>query len=155
MGAPWRRRCSQGGTALAAGGGIGPVRALTFLMALTGGALLSPGGSGGAARRAGGAGALFRPSRADDRAPQPAAFHRRAAGGARRARGADEQIAVLCIDLDGLREINDLFGHGERRRRRSCAWPRTLGRLAGEDALVARLSGDKFAVARKATPSAR
>jgi diguanylate cyclase (GGDEF)-like protein len=63
-------------------------------------------------------------------------------------RAAHEQVAVLCIDLDGLREINDLLGHetGDEAILRAAG---NLRKVSGPDALVARLSGDKFAVARR------
>jgi diguanylate cyclase (GGDEF)-like protein/PAS domain S-box-containing protein len=56
-----------------------------------------------------------------------------------------ESVAVLCIDLDGFKSVNDLYGHpvgdellievGQR-----------LRRVASEQCLVARLGGDEFAV---------
>src|SRR5207302_1623411 len=54
----------------------------------------------------------------------------------------DEEFAVLCVDLDGLKEINDVFGHamGDKLlievagRMQSCA----------RGGVVARLSGDEF-----------
>jgi diguanylate cyclase (GGDEF)-like protein len=63
-----------------------------------------------------------------------------------RERPLHEQVAVFCIDLDGLREINDLLGHecGDTAILRAAG---CLRAVAGEDALVARLSGDKFAIA--------
>ena len=56
--------------------------------------------------------------------------------------GTDEEFAVLCVDLDGLKEINDVFGHavGDKLlievagRIQSCA----------RGGVVARLSGDEF-----------
>ncbi len=55
-------------------------------------------------------------------------------------------IAVLSIDLDGLREINDLLGH-ENGDLAILRMAHALPTLAGEDALAARLGGDKFVVA--------
>ena len=62
----------------------------------------------------------------------------------------DENIAVLCIDLDRFKEINDTLGHafgdamlqavGERMA--SCLGPRDL---------IARLSADEFAVVQSST----
>src|SRR3954469_17654986 len=56
--------------------------------------------------------------------------------------GTDEEFAVLCIDLDGLKEVNDVFGHatGDKvlievaRRLQDCA----------RGGVVARLGGDEF-----------
>jgi diguanylate cyclase (GGDEF)-like protein len=64
------------------------------------------------------------------------------------ARPAEEQIAVMCIDLDGLREINDLLGieNGDAALLRVA---QRLQALTQDGALAARLNGDKFAIARK------
>jgi diguanylate cyclase (GGDEF)-like protein/PAS domain S-box-containing protein len=56
--------------------------------------------------------------------------------------GTDEEFAVLCVDLDGLKEVNDVFGHatGDKllievaRRMESVA----------RGGVVSRLSGDEF-----------
>jgi diguanylate cyclase (GGDEF)-like protein/PAS domain S-box-containing protein len=56
--------------------------------------------------------------------------------------GTDEEFAVLCVDLDGLKEINDVFGHG--------VGDKLLIEVAGRiqacarGGVVARLSGDEF-----------
>ena len=56
--------------------------------------------------------------------------------------GTDEEFAVLCIDLDGLKEVNDVFGHalGDK------LLIEVAQRLqdAARGGLVARLSGDEF-----------
>ena len=54
-------------------------------------------------------------------------------------------LAVICIDLDGFREINDRHGHavGDEVLRRTAE--RLQGVLRGAD-LLARLAGDRFAV---------
>jgi diguanylate cyclase (GGDEF)-like protein/PAS domain S-box-containing protein len=57
----------------------------------------------------------------------------------------DEQFAVLCLDLDRFKEVNDVFGHAAgdevlveaTRRMRAVARP---------DDIVARLGGDEFAM---------
>src|SRR5215213_4104837 len=60
---------------------------------------------------------------------------------------ADRQIAVLCIDLEGLREINDLLGieNGDAALLRVA---QRLRALTQDGALAARLNGAKFALAR-------
>jgi diguanylate cyclase (GGDEF)-like protein/PAS domain S-box-containing protein len=56
--------------------------------------------------------------------------------------GTDEEFAVLCVDLDGLKEINDVFGHA--------VGDKLLIEVAGRiqanarGGVVARLSGDEF-----------
>ncbi|WFU41954.1 EAL domain-containing protein [Bradyrhizobium sp. CB82] len=56
--------------------------------------------------------------------------------------GTDEEFAVLCIDLDGLKEVNDVFGHalGDK------LLVEVAQRLqnAARGGVVARLSGDEF-----------
>ncbi len=151
MGAPWLEML-QGGTALAARGGIGPGGA-DLLLALTGGALAVAWWQRRRARRAEERARYFA-----HHEPMTGLLNRphfvTALQEALAARRPDEQVAVLSIDLDGLREINDLLGpeNGDQALLRLAG---TLVRLAGEDALVARLGGDKFAVAvPQATPDA-
>jgi diguanylate cyclase len=64
-------------------------------------------------------------------------------------RGGDE-VAVLCVDLDHFKNVNDLYGHltgdallveASRRMRRALA----------EDDLLARLGGDEFAIIHRTT----
>ncbi len=55
-------------------------------------------------------------------------------------------VAILSLDLDGLREINDLLGH-ESGDEAIVRMAHAVSELAGENALVGRLGGDKFAVA--------
>ena len=51
--------------------------------------------------------------------------------------GTEEEFAVLCIDLDGLKEVNDVFGHamGDKvlievaRRLQDCARGGVVARL--------------------------
>src|SRR5581483_10845384 len=56
------------------------------------------------------------------------------------------QVAVLVVGLDGFQQINDLLGHssGDLVLR---AVSERLAAAAGQAALVARLSGDEFAIA--------
>ena len=65
----------------------------------------------------------------------------------------DQSLALLLLDLDRFKEINDAFGHGygdDVLRRLS---PR-LRKALGEAALIARLGGDEFAVVLKDTDEA-
>ena len=65
---------------------------------------------------------------------------------ARRSR--DEAIALLYLDLDDLKRVNDGDGHakGDHLLVRTA---RVIADAAGSDALVARIGGDEFVVARR------
>jgi diguanylate cyclase (GGDEF)-like protein/PAS domain S-box-containing protein len=56
--------------------------------------------------------------------------------------GTDEEFAVLCVDLDGLKEINDVFGHAMGDK----VLIEVAGRIqaCARGGVVARLSGDEF-----------
>ncbi|MGE7418662.1 bifunctional diguanylate cyclase/phosphodiesterase [Methylobacterium tarhaniae] len=62
-------------------------------------------------------------------------------------RGADEAVSVLCLDLDGFKDVNDTYGHpvGDELLRLVA---RRLREAVGTTALVGRLGGDEFAVIR-------
>lgn len=61
-----------------------------------------------------------------------------------RARRADERVAVLCLDLDGFKGVNDTLGHpiGDALL---VSVAEAIVELA-PDALVSRLGGDEFAI---------
>ena len=61
------------------------------------------------------------------------------------ARGAQESIALLMLDLDGFKEVNDTLGHsmGDALMRELGA---RLAQLAHSERHVARVGGDEFAV---------
>src|SRR5215211_2111590 len=54
----------------------------------------------------------------------------------------DEEFAVLCVDLDGLKEINDVFGHAMGDKVLIDVAHRL--QAAARGGVVARLSGDEF-----------
>jgi diguanylate cyclase (GGDEF)-like protein/PAS domain S-box-containing protein len=56
--------------------------------------------------------------------------------------GTDDEFAVLCVDLDGLKEVNDVFGHatGDKLLIEVAHRIRSVAR----GGVVARLSGDEF-----------
>ncbi|MEA3000795.1 MAG: hypothetical protein QOK17_2628 [Sphingomonadales bacterium] len=62
-----------------------------------------------------------------------------------RARDAKEPVAVLCIDLDGFKAVNDIYGHPAGDALLVAAAQRLRGVTRGNE-LVARLGGDEFAV---------
>ncbi len=63
-------------------------------------------------------------------------------GGAAERRGG---VALLCLDLDGFKQINDLFGHAAGDEVLVEVADR-LRRLLGDRCIAARLGGDEFAI---------
>jgi diguanylate cyclase (GGDEF)-like protein/PAS domain S-box-containing protein len=61
------------------------------------------------------------------------------------ARGAQEQVGVLILDLDHFKEVNETFGLQAGDRLLEQVGPRLRSELGAED-LVARFSGDEFGV---------
>src|SRR5882724_9796682 len=74
--------------------------------------------------------------------PNRAAFLQALAQMIEACEGSDEEFAVLSVDLDGLKEINDVFGHavGDKLL---IEVSRRL-KVAARGGVVARLSGDEF-----------
>ena len=56
-----------------------------------------------------------------------------------------QRLAVLFIDLDRFKEVNDLFGHAAGDRTLQAAATRVAGTL-DDNQVLARLSGDEFAI---------
>ena len=86
--------------------------------------------------------------------PNRAAFNERLAATLERARHRGEPFAVLCIDLDRFKEVNDVFGHstGDVLLREVVAPPAAA---AAEGAFLARLGGDEFTSDLDRRPAAR
>jgi diguanylate cyclase (GGDEF)-like protein/PAS domain S-box-containing protein len=76
--------------------------------------------------------------------PNRAAFTRHLALVIERAAKGGENFAVIYVDLDRFREVNDIFGHagGDQAL---CEMSRRL-RTAAEGAFLARMGGDEFTV---------
>src|SRR6186997_3248405 len=74
--------------------------------------------------------------------PNRAAFLQALAQMIEACAGTDEEFAVLCIDLDGLKEINDVFGHAMGDKVLIEVARRLQDSARG--GVVARLSGDEF-----------
>ncbi|WP_394892238.1 EAL domain-containing protein [Mesorhizobium sp. AaZ16] len=69
-----------------------------------------------------------------------------------KSRGADQCLAVLFLDLDRFKEINDLFGHLVGDAVLQCVAEKIRSILKPEQ-MVARLGGDEFAVIVPGLPS--
>jgi len=80
--------------------------------------------------------------------PNRAVFGDHLARNVDRADGAGEPLAVLGIDLDGFKAINDLHGHPAGDALLIEVAHRLRGVLGGDE-LVARLGGDEFAVVQQ------
>ncbi|GIJ06822.1 putative bifunctional diguanylate cyclase/phosphodiesterase [Micromonospora andamanensis] len=66
----------------------------------------------------------------------------------RRLRGAlrgTNRVAVLLLDLDGFKQVNDRFGHTTGDTLLS-GLSRRMRRAVGDDGMIARIGGDEFAV---------
>ena len=76
--------------------------------------------------------------------PNRTLFHEQMEQALRRTR-RDEQIAVLCLDLDHFKDINDTLGHptGDHLLK---AVAERLGQAIRETDTLARLGGDEFAI---------
>lgn len=66
------------------------------------------------------------------------------------ARGTDKTLALLLMDLDGFKDVNDTYGHycGDQLLKQVAA---RLQRVVRESDTVARLGGDEFALVLPAT----
>jgi diguanylate cyclase (GGDEF)-like protein len=76
--------------------------------------------------------------------PNRVLFRQQLDGALMRANRTSEAVAVMCIDLDGFKIVNDSYGHPT-----GDALLRVVGDAFSElahDGVVARLSGDEFAI---------
>jgi diguanylate cyclase (GGDEF)-like protein len=77
--------------------------------------------------------------------PNRRTFMRRAGEAIRTAHLAGGKIAVLMMDLDNFKELNDTLGHNAGDELLRLIGPRIKGALRATD-IVARLGGDEFAI---------
>ena len=68
-----------------------------------------------------------------------------ARSGNRNGRAAGQPVAVLCLDLDRFKEVNDLFGHAAGDTLLQTV-AKCVTTVLGADQMMARLGGDEFAV---------
>ncbi|MGH6839769.1 MAG: putative bifunctional diguanylate cyclase/phosphodiesterase, partial [Methylocella sp.] len=61
------------------------------------------------------------------------------------ALGMRRRLAILCLDLDRFKEVNDLFGHAAGDRALQSV-ARRIGGVLNENQMLARLGGDEFAI---------
>jgi diguanylate cyclase (GGDEF)-like protein len=62
------------------------------------------------------------------------------------ALASGRRLAVLCLDLDRFKEVNDLFGHAAGDRALQAVAKR-IAAVVDDECMIARLSGDEFAIA--------
>jgi diguanylate cyclase (GGDEF)-like protein/PAS domain S-box-containing protein len=77
--------------------------------------------------------------------PNRATFNKKLDQEIELALASGRRLAVLCLDLDRFKEVNDLFGHAAGDAALQAVVKR-IARLLSEDQMLARLSGDEFAI---------
>jgi diguanylate cyclase (GGDEF)-like protein/PAS domain S-box-containing protein len=77
--------------------------------------------------------------------PNRAVFNEHLSRTVDRARRGGQPVALLCIDLDGFKAANDVYGHPAGDALLKAVAARLRGVIRGVD-LVARLGGDEFAI---------
>ncbi|MCI3133158.1 EAL domain-containing protein [Phenylobacterium aquaticum] len=81
--------------------------------------------------------------------PNRARFHEQLNLELQRHRRRDDGFAVLCLDLDRFKQVNDVFGHAAGDLVLSEVATR-ISRTLGDEDFLARLGGDEFAIIRLA-----
>jgi diguanylate cyclase len=77
--------------------------------------------------------------------PNRGAFNKKLDHEIEAAIAGGKKVAVLCLDLDRFKEVNDLFGHATGDRMLQSV-ARRVERLLDDNQTIARLSGDEFAI---------
>jgi diguanylate cyclase (GGDEF)-like protein/PAS domain S-box-containing protein len=83
--------------------------------------------------------------------PNRAVFTDHLARTVAKAAEAGEPVSVLCVDLDGFKAVNDIYGHPAGDELLVAAAQRLRAVVRGHE-LVARLGGDEFAVVQSGGP---
>lgn len=81
-------------------------------------------------------------------------FIQRAAKELKMAEKVGRKCVLSFLDIDGLKEINDRYGHGEGDRALRVLSGK-LKKIFGEEAIIARIGGDEFTVFAPGSPEAR
>ena len=77
--------------------------------------------------------------------PNRSSFNKRLDQEIELAMSSARKLAVLCLDIDRFKEVNDLFGHAIGDKMLQSVAARIAGALDDQQ-MVARLSGDEFAI---------
>jgi diguanylate cyclase (GGDEF)-like protein len=81
------------------------------------------------------------------RLPNRLSFSERLESELKVKRRKDDQFAVICLDLDRFKQVNDVFGHGAGDAVLKVASER-IGSVISSSDVLARLGGDEFAILR-------
>jgi diguanylate cyclase (GGDEF)-like protein len=85
--------------------------------------------------------------------PNRLLFQEKMAAGLVRVRDHNESMAVLCLDLDNMKYVNDSLGHPTGDKLLQCVAKRLCAAIRQSDT-IARLGGDEFAILRPLSTSA-
>ena len=77
--------------------------------------------------------------------PNRSSFNKRLDREIELAMSSAGKLAILCLDIDRFKEVNDLFGHAAGDKMLQSVAARIASTL-DSDQMVARLSGDEFAI---------
>jgi diguanylate cyclase len=77
--------------------------------------------------------------------PNRSSFNKRLDQEIELAMSSERKLAILCLDIDRFKEVNDLFGHAAGDKMLQSVAARIASTL-DRDQMVARLSGDEFAI---------
>ncbi|MEN3110611.1 EAL domain-containing protein [Uliginosibacterium paludis] len=86
--------------------------------------------------------------------PNRTQLHRDATESLRWIAGSSRQLALLLLDLDRFKEVNDTLGHRTGDQLLKLVAARLQNSLDGRNAMLARLGGDEFAVLLRTVNSA-
>lgn len=85
--------------------------------------------------------------------PNRTQLHRDATESLRWIAGSSRQLALLLLDLDRFKEVNDTLGHRTGDQLLKLVAERLQSSLEGMDAMLSRLGGDEFAILLRVVPN--